>query len=91
MCAGGWDKNSPAGKNSSSALTSTVASEGLADGFMAFNTNYHDTGTCVGVMHLFGPVSWLGSLLCVCGADGHLRACNARAFINRCTVRDTKR
>lgn len=41
---GGWDKNSTVGKHSSSALVQTVASEGLADSFMAFNTNYHDTG-----------------------------------------------
>lgn len=42
--AGGWDKNSTVGKHSSSALVQTVATEGLADAFMAFNTNYHDTG-----------------------------------------------
>lgn len=42
--AGGWDKNSTAGKHSSSMLVQTVASEGLADAFMAFNTNYHDSG-----------------------------------------------
>mmetsp|Transcript_18523 Transcript_18523/g.52020 ORF Transcript_18523/g.52020 Transcript_18523/m.52020 type:complete len:496 (-) Transcript_18523:415-1902(-) len=41
---GGWDKNSPAGKHSSSSLTQTVAIDGLADSYMAFNTNYHDTG-----------------------------------------------
>lgn len=32
------------GKHSSSALTQTVAIDGLADSYMAFNTNYHDTG-----------------------------------------------
>jgi processing peptidase subunit beta len=41
---GGWDKNSSVGKHASSQLTQTVASEGLASSFMAFNTNYHDTG-----------------------------------------------
>lgn len=44
FCAGGWDKNSTVGKHSSSPLTATVAIEGLADAYMAFNTNYHDTG-----------------------------------------------
>lgn len=42
--AGGWDKHSTAGKHSSSMLVQTIASEGLADAFMAFNTNYHDSG-----------------------------------------------
>jgi processing peptidase subunit beta len=42
--AGGWDKNSTVGKHASSWLTQTVAMGGLADSFMAFNTNYHDTG-----------------------------------------------
>ncbi len=42
--AGGWDKNSTVGKHSSSMLVQQVASEGLADAFMAFNTNYHDSG-----------------------------------------------
>mmetsp|Transcript_39753 Transcript_39753/g.88359 ORF Transcript_39753/g.88359 Transcript_39753/m.88359 type:complete len:493 (-) Transcript_39753:273-1751(-) len=41
---GGWDKNSTVGKHASSPLTAQVAVEGLADAFMAFNTNYHDTG-----------------------------------------------
>lgn len=44
LTAGGWDRNSTVGKHSSSALTQQVAQEGLADAFMAFNTNYHDTG-----------------------------------------------
>jgi len=48
--AGGWDKHSPAGKHSSSALTQTVAAEGLADSYMSFNTNYHDTGVCAGLV-----------------------------------------
>ena len=42
--AGSWDKNSSVGKHATSKLTQTVAIEGLADSFMAFNTNYHDTG-----------------------------------------------
>nr|CBW52774.1 ubiquinol:cytochrome c oxidoreductase 50 kDa core 1 subunit [Polytomella sp. Pringsheim 198.80] len=41
---GGWDKNSTVGKHSSSDLVQRVAAEGLADSFMTFNTNYHDTG-----------------------------------------------
>lgn len=32
------------GRHASSQLTQTVAVEGLADAFMAFNTNYHDSG-----------------------------------------------
>jgi hypothetical protein len=44
LLSGGWDKNSSVGKHASSQLTQTVAVEGLADAFMAFNTNYHDTG-----------------------------------------------
>ncbi len=42
--AGGWDKNSTVGKHAGSSLTMTVAMENLAESFMAFNTNYHDTG-----------------------------------------------
>jgi hypothetical protein len=41
---GGWDKSSTVGKHASSTMTQTVAIEGLADAYMAFNTNYHDTG-----------------------------------------------
>lgn len=44
LLAGGWDKNSSVGRHASSQLTQTVAVEGLADAFMAFNTNYHDSG-----------------------------------------------
>ncbi len=32
------------GKHATSALTQTVAIEGLADSYSAFNLNYHDTG-----------------------------------------------
>jgi processing peptidase subunit beta len=32
------------GKHASSSLTQSVAINGLADAYMAFNTNYHDTG-----------------------------------------------
>lgn len=43
--AGGWDKNSSTvGKHATSWLVQTVAMEGMADAFMSFNTNYHDTG-----------------------------------------------
>eukprot|EP00955_Chlamydomonas_euryale_P058079 356968-Chlamydomonas_euryale.AAC.23 len=41
---GGWDKNVSSGRHASNQLTQTVSTEGLADAFMAFNTNYHDTG-----------------------------------------------
>mmetsp|Transcript_16787 Transcript_16787/g.28783 ORF Transcript_16787/g.28783 Transcript_16787/m.28783 type:complete len:497 (-) Transcript_16787:221-1711(-) len=42
---GGWDKNSSTvGKHATSTLTQTVAMDGLADAFMSFNTNYHDSG-----------------------------------------------
>eukprot|EP00798_Chlamydomonas_sp_ICE-L_P023936 gene23937-9503_t len=41
---GGWDRNNGVGKHGSSALTQAVANEGLAHAFMAFNTNYHDSG-----------------------------------------------
>jgi hypothetical protein len=42
--AGAWDRSSSSGKHSGSALTQRIASGGLADSFMAFNTNYHDSG-----------------------------------------------
>ncbi len=32
------------GRHATSSLTQTVAVEGLADAYMSFNTNYHDTG-----------------------------------------------
>lgn len=41
---GGWDKNSTVGKHSSSTLTQTIVVENLGEAYMAFNTNYHDTG-----------------------------------------------
>lgn len=41
---GAWDKDSSAGGNMASKLAETVAANGLANSFMAFNTNYHDTG-----------------------------------------------
>ena len=41
---GSWSKGSGAGGESGSALAQTVAANNLADSFMAFNTNYHDTG-----------------------------------------------
>ena len=41
---GSWDKNSTAGANMGSNLAQTVAVNGLAESYMAFNTNYHDTG-----------------------------------------------
>jgi mitochondrial-processing peptidase subunit beta len=44
LSLGGWDKSSTVGKHATSWLTQTVAMGGLADSYMAFNTNYHDTG-----------------------------------------------
>ena len=41
---GAWDKNVGAGNNMSSKLAQRVATNGLANSYMAFNTNYHDTG-----------------------------------------------
>jgi hypothetical protein len=41
---GGWDKNNTSGKHAGSLLTQKIATDELADAFMAFNTNYHDTG-----------------------------------------------
>ena len=42
--SGGWDKNNTVGKHAGSLLTQKIATNQLADAFMAFNTNYHDTG-----------------------------------------------
>lgn len=41
---GGWDRNNTSGKHAGSLLTQKIATDELADAFMAFNTNYHDTG-----------------------------------------------
>lgn len=41
---GAWDKNSGAGSDMGSKLAQRVAINGLAHSYMAFNTNYHDTG-----------------------------------------------
>jgi mitochondrial-processing peptidase subunit beta len=41
---GAWDKGAGAGAASSSPIAPVAALNGLADSFMAFNTNYHDTG-----------------------------------------------
>lgn len=41
---GGWDRNNTSGKHAGSLLTQKIASDGLAEAYMAFNTNYHDTG-----------------------------------------------
>ena len=41
---GAWDKNVGAGSNMSSKLAQRVAVNGLCNSYMAFNTNYHDTG-----------------------------------------------
>jgi mitochondrial-processing peptidase subunit beta len=46
MClmVGVWDKSMTGGRHSGSILTQRIALDELADSFMAFNTNYHDTG-----------------------------------------------
>ena len=41
---GAWDKNVGAGGHMSSKLAQRVAVNGLCNSYMAFNTNYHDTG-----------------------------------------------
>jgi len=41
---GSWDKHGGAGAASSSPIAPVAALNGVADSFMAFNTNYHDTG-----------------------------------------------
>lgn len=41
---GSWDKSSAAGVNGASPLAHDLAANDLADSYMAFNTNYHDTG-----------------------------------------------
>lgn len=41
---GAWDKNVGAGNHMSSKLAQRVASNDLCNSYMAFNTNYHDTG-----------------------------------------------
>lgn len=47
---GAWDKNSGAGSDMGSRLAQRVAVNGLANSFMAFNTNYHDTGESPGLV-----------------------------------------
>ena len=41
---GSWDKNSGAGTDMASKLAQAVSANKLASSYMAFNTNYHDTG-----------------------------------------------
>lgn len=41
---GAWDKNAGAGENMASPLAQRVAINDLASSYMAFNTNYKDTG-----------------------------------------------
>ena len=41
---GAWDSNVGAGGHMSSKLAQRVAVNGLCKNYMAFNTNYHDTG-----------------------------------------------
>lgn len=41
---GAWDKNAGAGINCSSPMARLIASNQLANSYMAFNTNYHDSG-----------------------------------------------
>lgn len=41
---GSWNKNSGIGVDGHNRLAQRIAINGLADSYMAFNTNYHDTG-----------------------------------------------
>lgn len=41
---GAWDKNSGAGVDMASQLAQAVSANKLCRSYMAFNTNYHDTG-----------------------------------------------
>eukprot|EP00227_Mantoniella_beaufortii_P007609 CAMPEP_0197592636 /NCGR_PEP_ID=MMETSP1326-20131121/15199_1 /TAXON_ID=1155430 /ORGANISM="Genus nov. species nov., Strain RCC2288" /LENGTH=502 /DNA_ID=CAMNT_0043158357 /DNA_START=31 /DNA_END=1539 /DNA_ORIENTATION=+ len=41
---GSWDKHSPGAKHAASPLAARISSNNLANSFMAFNTNYSDTG-----------------------------------------------
>lgn len=41
---GAWDKNSGAGVDMASPLAQIIGANKLAHSYMAFNTNYHDTG-----------------------------------------------
>jgi processing peptidase subunit beta len=41
---GAWDEHSTAGVNVATPLGQRIAANGLANSFMAFNTNYGDTG-----------------------------------------------
>lgn len=78
---GAWDKNVGAGNNMSSKLAQRVATNGLANSYMAFNTNYHDTGLfgVYAVCDKDAPVSYLPSsnlpvnlqILCDCEAIPH--------------------
>lgn len=87
--AGGWDKNSATGKHSSSALTQSVAIDGLADSFMAFNTNYHDTG----LFGVYGGWCCLLWLACTVGAaccrEGPACAWCARVQAHSCEPLET--
>lgn len=78
---GAWDKNSGAGTDMGSQLAQTVAANKLANSYMAFNTNYHDTGGWGGVAGwiLTGKGPWLGGSLMTAGAGGSaLRASECR-------------
>ena len=55
---GAWDKHVGAGANMASPLAQRVAINGLCNSYMAFNTNYQDTG-------LFGVYAVSQILHCV--------------------------
>ena len=69
---GAWDKNSGAGTDMASKLAQTVSANKLANSYMAFNTNYHDTGGWLGGWwgacraELLWGVVWVGGTV---GAD----------------------
>jgi len=41
---GSWDKNQPGGVHVASSIAHSLSTNELANSYMAFNTNYHDTG-----------------------------------------------
>ena len=61
---GAWDASAPGGGDAGSKLAQTVAANGLAESFVAFNTNYRDTGL-FGVYAVADPKVRLGC----CGFD----------------------
>ena len=73
---GAWNKNSGVGVDGANTLAQRVAVNGLADSYMAFNTNYHDTGGWAG----WGGVPGVEVALWVGGTARHgVEVCPAQA------------